>query len=206
MVCILRLKNIYYEPLHCSTFHFHWLSQTFYHKGVHCLYHSQRFLQVYQGNFNGENLLYVLGDNVCLLHSDQIQLILLWISVLWTTCHLSFPNISNNMMLRSIAKNTTSVTSWYNTFSFQTSRSLIKFIFTLYTWMSITDCIHSSLICLISSSAGFLQSRIMHISDAIFIQTSQRMYLYKRICICKTTFSQINFLSFLCLWSCLVFP
>ena len=32
------------------------------------------------------------------------------------------------------------------------------------------------------------------------------MYLCKRICICKTTCSQINFLSFLCLRCCLAFP
>ena len=60
-----------------------------YNKGVNCLYCLQKFLQAYQGNLNGQNLFYILGENVCLLHPDQIQLILLWISLFWTTCHLS---------------------------------------------------------------------------------------------------------------------
>ena len=34
-------------------------------------------------------IFYILGDSVRLLHADQIQLILLWIPLLWTKCHLS---------------------------------------------------------------------------------------------------------------------
>ena len=55
-----------------------------WHKGVHCLYPSQRFLQVYQGNSNEENLFYILDDNWRLLHANQKQLILNLILLLWT--------------------------------------------------------------------------------------------------------------------------